>query len=262
MALMNGVKAIVLDLDGTLLNSKKEVSKRNQQAILEMYQKGIFIIFATARPPRSVQLFLPQRLREIGAFVYYNGALLTDHASGYREHAGIETMMVNEIIEFIGETHVDACFSIESEDQCYSNKPFHNETVPNVLTKPTILPLEELKKVRASKFLITEYPYYQKLKSQFKQKVNAICTDAGMLIQIMAKSVSKEYAVRKLCLHRNILMSDVMAFGDDWNDIELFHACGFPIAMENALTELKLAACSITKTNDEDGVAHILEKLI
>lgn len=259
---MNEVKAIVLDLDGTLLNSKKEVSKRNQQAIFEMHQKGIFIIFATARPPRSVQLFLPQRLREIGAFVYYNGAFLTDNASGYREHMGIETMIVAEIIEYISETHVDACYSIESEDQCYSNKPFYNETVPNVLTKPTILSLGELKKLKASKFLLSEYPHYQNLKSQFQQKVNAICTDAGTLIQIMAKGVSKEYAVRKLCLHRNILMSNVMAFGDDWNDIELFHVCGIPIAMENAIPELKSAACSITKTNDEDGVAHILEQLI
>ncbi|WP_313886462.1 HAD hydrolase family protein [Bacillus sp. SD088] len=84
------------------------------------------------------------------------------------------------------------------------------------------------------------------------------CEKSGLF---MAKGVPKEYAVRKLCLHRNISMSEVMAFGDDWNDIELFRACRFPIAMENAIPELKSAACSITKANDEDGVAHILEKL-
>ncbi len=65
---------VVLDLDGTLLNSNKEISKRNLDAVLSCYQKGMRIIFATARPPRAVNWFLPQELLDIGAFVYYNGA--------------------------------------------------------------------------------------------------------------------------------------------------------------------------------------------
>ncbi|MFD2330766.1 HAD family hydrolase [Cohnella sp. GCM10020058] len=66
--------AIVLDLDGTLLNSGKQVSDRNRLAVRTCYEKGIKIIYATARPPRSVRQFLPEELISIGAFVYYNGA--------------------------------------------------------------------------------------------------------------------------------------------------------------------------------------------
>lgn len=93
--------------------------------------------------------------------------------------------------------------------------------------------------------------------------MNIVCTDAGTLIQIMAKGVSKGRAIRDLCMQKNIPMSSVMAFGDDWNDLELFQACGFPIAMGNAIPELKDIAYFVTGTNDEEGgVARVLERLV
>ncbi|WP_435170200.1 HAD family hydrolase [Paenibacillus glycanilyticus] len=55
---------------------------------------------------------------------------------------------------------------------------------------------------------------------------------------------------------------NVMVFGDDFNDLGLFHNCGFPIAMENAIMELKNCAKHITESNDNDGVAVALEKLV
>lgn len=77
----------------------------------------------------------------------------------------------------------------------------------------------------------------------------------------MAKDVSKENAVSDLCVRLNISLSNVMVFGDDWNDLGLFNACGFPIAMENAIPELKEVAYFVTKTNNEDGVAQVIERL-
>lgn len=64
--LFQDIKVIVLDLDGTLLNCEKKVSERNRKAIIECYRKGIRIIFATARTPRSVKQFLPVELQSIG----------------------------------------------------------------------------------------------------------------------------------------------------------------------------------------------------
>ncbi|MGG0188329.1 HAD family hydrolase [Bacillus rhizoplanae] len=261
MDLTSNVTAIVLDLDGTLLNSQKEVSKRNIQAILECYRKGITVIFATARPPRSVKAFLPQELQEIAAIVYYNGALIIDNTSEYRQHYPIESAIINEIIEYVIAHHSDACLSIESEDTWYSNKSLDYSKSMNTIVNPIVVSLHEFKRIHASKLLISEYPYYEKLHKQFEHKVNTVCTDSGTLIQIMAKGVSKKQAIMDLCVQNHIPMNNIMAFGDDWNDLELFHACGFPIAMENAIPELKEIAYFITKSNDEDGVAQVLEKL-
>lgn len=262
MDLISNVKGIVLDLDGTLLNSQKEVSKRNLQAILECYRKGITVIFATARPPRSAKAFLPQELQDMAAIVYYNGALIIDNTSEYKQHYPIESTVTNEIIEYVITHHSDACLSIESEDTWYSNKTLNYSKAMNAVVNPIVVSLDDLKKIKASKLLITQYPYYEKLHKQFEHKVNTVCTDSETLIQIMAKGVSKKQAIMDLCVQNHIPMNSIMAFGDDWNDFDLFHACGFPIAMENAIHELKEMAYFVTKSNDEDGVAEVLEKLI
>ncbi|MEH6891719.1 HAD family hydrolase [Bacillus sp. JJ864] len=262
MELISNVKGIVLDLDGTLLNSQKEISNRNIQATLECYRQGINVIFATARPPRSVKDFLPQELQEMGTIVYYNGALIIDHTSEYRQHYPIESAITNEIIEYVIAHHSDACLSIESEDIWYSNKTLDYSKAMNATVNPIVVSLDDLKEIKASKLLITQYPYYEKLQMQFEHKVNTVCTDSGTLIQIMAKGVSKKLAIMDLCVESQIPMSSIMAFGDDWNDLDLFQACGFPVAMENAISELKEIAYFVTKSNDEDGVAEVLEKLI
>ncbi len=66
---MKNIKAIVLDLDGTLLNSEKKVSNRNLNSILKCYSYGIQIIIATARPPRSVKKLLPPELLQFGYII-------------------------------------------------------------------------------------------------------------------------------------------------------------------------------------------------
>lgn len=261
MELIKNVKTIVLDLDGTLLNSKKEVSERNKKAILTAHEQGIIVIFATARPPRSVKDFLPHELQNIATMVYYNGALIVNKALDYRQHYPIDSAIISEIIEFVITYQADACLSVESEDTWYSNKTLDYKKAMNTDVNPTVISLNELKKVNASKLLISQYSHHEKLQKQFEHKVNTICTDAGTLTQIMAKGVSKEQAIKEICIQNNIPISDVMVFGDDWNDLELFYACGFPIAMGNAIPELKDIAYFITDTNDEDGVAQVLEKL-
>lgn len=70
----------------------------------------------------------------------------------------------------------------------------------------------------------------------------------------------KEDAVQLVLNDIGINSENVMVFGDDFNDLELFHICGFPIAMGNGITELKNCAKYITESNDNDGVAVALEK--
>ncbi|MBJ8108019.1 HAD hydrolase family protein, partial [Bacillus cereus group sp. N8] len=114
----------------TLLDSQKKVSERNRKAILACLKKGIKVIFATARAPRSVKVFLPHELQDIAIMIYYNGALVVDNALGYRQHYPIESTITNEIIEFVITHQADACLSVESEDTWYSNKTLdYNKTM-------------------------------------------------------------------------------------------------------------------------------------
>lgn len=97
---------------------------------------------------------------------------------------------------------------------------------------------------------------------KFNTKLNILTTDNGKLTQLSSIRASKENAVAVLCKAMNIPLENVMVFGDDFNDIGLFNSCGWPVAMGNAIEELKLISKEITETNDNDGVAMILEDFI
>ncbi|MEI5906883.1 Cof-type HAD-IIB family hydrolase [Bacillus spongiae] len=258
---LSKLEALVFDLDGTLLNSKKEVTERNQNAILTAYRKGTTIIFATARPPRSVKWLLPEKLQTIAPSVYYNGALVIDRERDYYTHEPIDPSLSIEIIEYIIQKQANASLSIESEDVWYSNKSMDYSKAMNALVQPIVVPVSKLKELPASKLLITHYSDHEALSLQFSEKANIVCTDNNELIQIMRKNVSKEAAVTQLCHQRGISMKNVMAFGDDWNDFGLLTSCGFPVAMGNGIPELKDLAYIIADTNDEDGVAKVIENL-
>lgn len=78
----------------------------------------------------------------------------------------------------------------------------------------------------------------------------------------MSKHASKEAAVARLCKEAGIDLRNVIAFGDDYNDLGLLQLCGYSVAMGNAVEELKRQADFVTETNDGDGVAIVLEQRI
>ncbi|UVI29022.1 Cof-type HAD-IIB family hydrolase [Paenibacillus spongiae] len=259
------MQAVVLDLDGTLLNSDKEVSDRNLQAVMSCHQAGMKIIIATARPPRSVKAMLPLEILGVASFVYYNGAMVCDTLAGIEEHIPIPQPSAANIIDFCYK-HMPMCIiSLEVRDQWYSNQEIGDGTIYNPQFRPMIVTLDELKTYPATKILLTEFEEpgkCEQLRLQFGEETNMVVTDQGKLIQFMNKSVSKATGILKLCGHAGIRPSQIIVFGDDHNDIEMFRMAGYSAAMSNAVPELKAIASEVTASNDEDGVAILLERIL
>jgi Cof subfamily protein (haloacid dehalogenase superfamily) len=265
---MNAIQMVVLDLDGTLLNSNREVSERNLRAVLDCYAHGIDIIFATARPARSVRLLLPEALLKLGCLIYYNGAHTVDSYHAEEEHVVIDTLIVNDLYQAIAARNPDGFICFEVQDTIFSDRKVNLEQmavfgVPDDVPLPQVLSMEEIHNLRPSKLL---FPYenniYRELADSFSDKVKVIVTDGQKLIQIMNASVSKAAALQNVLRRRGVNAEQVMVFGDDYNDLELFDLCGFPVAMGNAIVELKRKSAQITETNDQDGVAIVLEQLL
>jgi Cof subfamily protein (haloacid dehalogenase superfamily) len=254
--------AVVLDLDGTLLNSDKQISDRNYRSVLACYEQGIKIIFATARPPRAVKWFLPKEFLEIGSFVYYNGALISCIRSGIYLHEPINSVITTEVLNHCINYNHEIEIGIEVLDEWFSLKEIDYSIIMNVRGNPIVKSLEELKRYDATKILITGDLDIEMLQEKFNSKLNILVTDNGQLIQIMSKKASKELAVSKLLDPFDLQLERVIAFGDDHNDVGLFNACGRTVAMGNAVKELKNIASEITVSNDNDGVAVVLERIL
>jgi len=265
---VENIKAIVLDLDGTLLNSEKKVSNRNLNSILKCYDSGVQIIIATARPPRSIKKMLPPELLRFGYIIFYNGALIINESTKLYEHFTIPRKITNEIYTFISSegSHIYPCFEVNDEifsDRLLKKTELIVFGVPENAPIPTVLTKEDIFRLTVSKILLPNFDnIYAKLTTTFQHEVNIIHTDGKELIQIMDKNVSKEQGLQKVLDLLGISPKDTMVFGDDFNDVGVFEMCGFPVAMGNAIVELKNLATIITKTNDDDGVAVILEEII
>lgn len=263
---MSNIQAIVLDLDGTLLSNDKTISPRNYQAAKKCFDSGIPIIVATARPPRSANQFL-KNFPFVDYMVYYNGALVTCESKKTNRHITIPMAISQQINTFIKLRVPQSVISYECNDEWYTCKPVSESHYaqfgirPND-PKPQVVDQDFISSLSPTKILVLGCSTWTDIIEQFGDSVNVIATDRGVLVQIMHKSASKEVAVQWVLHDIGVKPENVMVFGDDFNDLGLFKMCGFPIAMENAIMELKNCAAYITDLNDNDGVATALERLV
>lgn len=254
--------AVVLDLDGTFLNASKQVSERNLAAVLACFHSGMRIIIATARPPRAVRWFLPEQLQSIASFVYYNGAHVVCRHAVIEWHEAIPAPLSAEIIDCCLTLNPALELSMEVRDEWFSLREVDYSVAMSAKENPAVKSLAELKQYDATKLLLTGVIDTKQLQEKFGDQVNLITTDNGQLVQIMPMNASKEQAIAKLCEIHGIDIGAVIAFGDDYNDMGLFQACGYSVAMANAIPELKAFADEVTASNEQDGVALVLERYV
>jgi Cof subfamily protein (haloacid dehalogenase superfamily) len=253
------MKMVVTDLDGTLLRSDKSISSYTLQVLEKLNAEGVKIAIATARPPRIAVKILPDNFDNVyvicynGAEIYYNGNLI------YRKHMGVGT--VKTIVDWFCTNYPNVNLSLEIENQLYTNfdislmgwLPPYNQVDFRVFNH------KETAKVMVDVSMLADI-------STVRNIIPACCsmvvTDKMSLGQIAHSDVSKINAVRYLVNSFGYSLSDVIAFGDDYNDLDIVRECGIGVAMGNAEKDLKEIADIIAEINDDDGVAKVLEDIM
>ncbi|KFM99850.1 Cof-type HAD-IIB family hydrolase [Bacillus clarus] len=248
-------KVIISDLDGTLLRSDKTVSDYSINILKRCKEAGNRLMFATARPPRAVKQYIPSELKN-DIIICYNGALvLKDNDVLYSMEISKKTIL--EVIDIAKKYNLNH-ICIEINDKLYSNFDVaaYFGKVPC-----EILELRELDFTVAFKVIIcAQESINPELLKKLPKECKGVITDGGTLCQIMHSEVSKWNSIQFVLKHLNCEISDVIAFGDDYNDLEMIEHCGTGVAMDNAVEELKTVASFVTKSNDEDGVVTFLQK--
>lgn len=263
---LSRIRAVVLDLDGTLLKSDRTISERNSCAVAGLRAQGYKIIVATARPPRAVAGMIPKEFVEANYIVYYNGALITHYKTGYREHRALDAEIVRHILTEAEGLLADSCLTFETRDRwvCLPSLSISDRAMLQAKygESPETIERQELLESPISKLLWRHSDHLAHLPGLFTDRAAVLVTDGGTLVQISAREATKESAVATVLERLGISPADVMVFGDDHNDLGLFRLCGFPVAMGNAISDLKELAGWVTAGNDEDGVAMVLELLL
>lgn len=269
------VKVILLDLDGTLLNSEKTISPANYAALERAAEMGVHIVPATGRFYEG----MPQVVRDL-PFVRYvvtvNGAEIYDTREKkvlHKEELASDKAVA--VYEYL--SSLPALCDAYVEGWGYIDRSYY-ERVEEFTTEPYVVKmLKELRTpVDDMKGFLAQHKV-QKLMAFFNdmdrralelERVKALFPDTAVSssiannIEVNAKKATKGGALLNLCQVLGVDVKDSMAFGDGSNDLTMIQNAGVGVAMGNAWPGLKEAADYVTLTCDEDGVAHALEKFV
>lgn len=259
-------KIISMDFDGTLLTSDKKVSKRSKEILVKLKRENYIIVGITARNLSSVK-----NVCDINMFNYLilnNGAYIYDVENN--KTSIISNIDKNTAIEITNYFENDA-YQI---DYCSLNKyyVYKNEDIDNRTFFKKIKNIDEVKEkiVRMNVFLndnIKIKNSLEHLKNNHKnlEVIEMSDTDtknSKIWLVCTSKGTNKLETLKKLCIKLDTDIDKVIFFGDGANDISIISQVGLGVAMGNALEKVKNQAKEITLSNNEDGIAYFLRRII
>ena len=269
-------KMIFLDLDGTLLNDKKELPEVNKKAIDEALEAGHKVLICTGRPLCSAIKLLPLfGLNKPGCYaITYNGGLIYD--AGKRESIYKKTIPLDQVkyvfekaYEF-GEIHIQTytndyliCEYDTKEGQDY-------ERITKTDRKVVKDIFEELNGQEPCKMLAIAFDCNRSHIEAFRESMLEycdgkidVCFSCYEYLEFMPAGINKGNSIKWMCNYLNIPLENTIAVGDAENDITMIEAAGVGAVMKNAGDEIKKYGNYITECdNNEGGVAEVIRKFM
>jgi len=263
-------KLIALDMDGTLLNGENKISSANYNAIQKARENGVKVVLASGRPLLGFKRYLEELnlISENEYAVAFNGALV--QSSEGTEIISKTTLTVEDykyLYKLSKELEVDIDAITESKvispkDNEYTRResklnhiPIEIIPVEDVDTSTTIVKVMFIGEPELIAEIIKNMP--DEVSSKY-----SIVRSAPFYLEFLDKSVNKGVGIAALAEKLNIKQEEVICIGDAGNDIHMIKYAGLGVAMGNAFPEVKKIANFITKTNEQDGVAYIINKFI
>ncbi len=255
---------IVTDLDGTLLRSDGMVSTRTCEAIRAAESAGIAVVIATARPPRDIAS-LAERIGVRGAAVCSNGAILYDLDERRRiDCVGLDPAYVGDLIAALRAADRDLALAIESDESIVGDQAFPAFRQDITIWRSGLerMPSSDLIKVLVHHPRHTPEALMAAVAELVGSSAEVIHSGGPQFVEIAAVGTSKAMGLERICTRQQVLPSEVVAFGDMPNDLHMLRFAGRSVAVSNAHPDILSSVDEITRSNDHDGVALVIEKLL
>ncbi len=257
-------RLVVSDLDGTLLRSDGTVSDRTRAALAAAEEAGATVVFATGRPPRWMRPVAEQTGHR-GVAVCSNGALVYDlHQEQVVQRFPLSPEIGRSVVEAIRAAIPGVSFGVESGDRFGYEETYAIDG--DVAGETYVGEISDLLGQPMVKLLVRHDTYRPDELLAMARKaaghlVELTHSSQVGLLEISAQGISKATTLAALCTERGIDPADVVAFGDMPNDLAMLAWAGTAFAMATAHPEVLAAVERRCPSNDEDGVAHVLESI-
>lgn len=266
-----GFRLLVLDLDGTLTNSKKEITSRTLNLLLEVQKRGVRVVLASGRPTYGVAPIADKlHLAEYGGYVVtYNGGEIVNWET--------KEILYKKILDPVFIPYLYWC----AKKNDFAIVTYHQEFVlterPNdeYVLKEALLNVMKIKPVShflssvtfpvtkcmivgdPSRLVVLEKEMFDQLKGRME-----VYRSESYFLELVPKGIDKAASLKILLSDIGLSTDEMIACGDGFNDIPMIKLAGMGVAMANAQPEVREHADFITLSNDEDGIAQVVKKYL
>ncbi|MFD7223216.1 Cof-type HAD-IIB family hydrolase [Streptomyces sp. NPDC059892] len=277
-------RLIATDLDGTLLHDDKYVSDRTIAALAAAEEAGIEVFFVTGRPARWMDV-VSEHVHGHGLAICANGAAVVDlHAGGkLLQVRPLERDTALAVVHALRDAAPGTTFAVEQSTGIHyepTYPPFHQDPGATVATAEKLLQVQERVQEQAQGEqaedgsaapvlkLLAHHPdltpdgFLAVARTAVGDRATITRSSPSALLEVSGPGVSKASTLALCCAQRGISSDEVVAFGDMPNDLEMLTWAGTSYAMGNAHPDVLTAASGRTVTNNEDGVAIVIEQIV
>lgn len=260
-------KLIAVDIDGTLLNSKGELTQRTRDAIHKAWKDGIVFTISTGRPIQGVMPLVEEIGLDIPLITYNGSMVLTATTREVIYQRVMEAHAVRDVYK-LGISW-DVTMLVWSNNRLYTNRVDELSEKYSSLTNTPLELIESLEELEEEITKILWYDEVERINEMlasipgvFQNESVVYHTSRPYFLEFVDKGASKAIAIEVLSQNYQIEREQVIAIGDSYNDESMLEYAGLGVAMGNAPEDIKAIADVITASCDEDGVAAAIEKYV
>ena len=260
----------LFDITFHLTDKNKNILEETKQELIKLAQKGVIIVLASGRPTAGIFKEAKElTLDQVGGYLLsFNGARVLDYKTN-------EVVYEQTLSSEVAHEMYDRAKAFGLSPLTYNATEIITEDIgdhwiqlESFTTKMNIKHVQDFKKevnFDVNKVLITGEPAYvaqilDEFKAPYEGKMSIYRSDP-YFIECMANGIDKAASLDVLCKKLGIKQEETIAFGDGYNDLSLIEYCGYGVAMENAVDEVKERANYITLSNNDNGIAYCLKQL-
>lgn len=239
-------KLYIFDLDGTLLNSKNEITKESKDAIWKCKEKGDYIAYITGRGTIKTKKFIKDLPCDAyacnnGSKIYCENKLIEDNSIEYNYAVNFLRKECNNKEFFVVQ---EPYKYLNYDDKKIDNIDYFKSDIDNLPNKPIdMISIRNREKINTNEYSLL----------QFKKS-------GETELMVNSKNATKLNALKIISNYYKISIENIISFGDDYSDIEIFKNSGVSVAMGNAIQELKDIATYVTESNDNNGIANYINR--
>lgn len=262
---------IVLDIDGTVTDSSKKITEKTREALIEAQKRGIYVVLASGRPTYGIKALADElELDVYGGFVLsFNGGKVTDWKT--KEVIFEQPLPADRLDEVcrLSRKHKVSILT-------YKNQSVITEQPedPYVQLEGRTVGMSLLSVVDLAQYvdfpvvkcmMLAEGEYLARVEPLVREELGEgfnVYRSEPYFLEIMAEGIDKAASLGRLLEHLNMSREEMICCGDGLNDVTMIEYAGLGVAMENAAPEVKKVADFVTRSNDEDGVAFVIEQFL